>query len=175
MTCTYNIDALKRLRDDILAEAEHYGHDQESWGTQVGCPNWSTHLPLAALCDDRGYLPSGLAPMTRGVMLVSCPTAACAAGWAAVGAGAQLIFNPIDIVLTGVSYTEYCLTEDSKIKTVEDHATEVLGLDNLEADYLFSCYWSTEEVVAMIDEIITAAQAGEAWDVISRLAELTDR
>lgn len=147
---TYNIDALKRLRDNILLEAEAGRHDQGDWAYV----RWSQEV-AAALKPMR----VGTSQVTR--LVVACPTAACAAGHTVLEAGAKMV---LDLERVGtpedgdVVSCDQCITADGDVRGVSEYARELLGLSIIEADTLFHSTNTTEVVVEYIDHLLGRAE-----------------
>lgn len=145
---TYNVERLERLGDDIKHEAELFKHDQGTWGRFRGT--------VEKLIKHEGTTWAS----------VTCPTAACAAGWTVIGQDAAMLFpaSAVGQRLSGDVTTGYCLTTQGEVRDIEEYAAELLGLDDAARRHLFFGCSTTEEVLAAIDMLIVAAKHDRSWE-----------
>jgi hypothetical protein len=141
---TYNLPALKKLYQSIQQE----NHDQSVWGKFSGRPD---------------ALEDGPAQWNYGYG-VSCPTAACAAGWTVVNEGAKMLFDRHGLEMWGYVQSASCITADGEYRTISDYAQEILGLSYREVTALFDGSTSTEQVLSYLGELMAAAQHNMSWE-----------
>jgi hypothetical protein len=142
----YNIALLEKVRDQIVNEDSH---DQGLWARV-------SRSVLQAI-PDRWADKWGAQYIT-----VSCPTAACVAGWAASMSGGLMLI-PEDHV--GRSAEAHDVLVKGEVRNISNYAREQLGLSPEEADALFAGEWTTEETLDNLDEIIHAGKHGMLWSI----------
>jgi len=148
----YNLEVLKEVRDLIAVETNH---KQRVWGT--------VNKSILRKITDR------FRPKTYGggeYIPVSCPTAACVAGWTGIVAGAKMLVNANELEYDGSTIEiSSVLTPTGDVEHVSNYAREVLGLTSNEADYLFDGDWTNKSVLANLDAIIIAGSHGREWEI----------
>ena len=144
----YNVALLEQVRDMIEDEEQH---DQTLWSRV-------SRAVLGAISErfrtDDGfdtYIP------------VSCPTAACVAGWAATLSGGRMLVDEYEATYTRGSAEASRVLVDGEVYHISTYARQVLGLTSGEADALFDGNWSNAETLENLDDIIRAAKHGREW------------
>lgn len=154
---TYNVELLEKVRDIIADEDRHH---QSSWA-EIGGDAIEQAVKGGSL--DTGY---------GTYFEVSCPTAACVAGWAVSVVGAKMLIPRLQIPMRqdgsvsprAMISVDTCLA-DGEVRQISSYAREQLGLTGTEADALFAAEWTNEEVLDNLDDIIIAAKHGRKWEV----------
>lgn len=141
----YNVERLERLRDEIEHESTLGKHDQGTWGNFKGSIDG---LPIR----EGGRFAQ-----------ISCPSAACAAGWTVINEKARMLVGAEELLRKGEASASHCITAGGDLRSIDMYAAELLGLDNDEQNLLFAGHHSTEEVLHMIDQLIVAAKHGRSW------------
>lgn len=155
----YNLELLRKVRAVINQEAIH---NQGVWSaTSIETLN----RVVQNSNDDK---PGGSA----GLLQVSCPTAACVAGWAATLSGAKMLVDSSDYESARRFGQDFvtasaCLTADGRTQAISDYGRELLGLDWVESSMLFSGENSHETVMEMLDELIVAADHDTTWNKVT--------
>ena len=146
----YNVPLIEQVRDVIADEDKH---DQSLWARISKAALGATPKKLL---DKFGY----------SYVEVSCPTAACVAGWAATLAGAQMVIPQSDYRYQGNgSIQVQDVLVDGEVKSIARFAREQLGLTSDEADALFAAEWTNEDVLDNLDDILCAARHGQDWEI----------
>ncbi|MBF4194698.1 hypothetical protein MHAEM_21771 [Mycolicibacterium phlei] len=125
-----NLELLQKVRDKVLLEPDK--HKQEVWMV-VG---------------------DGLQEGDT----ISCPTAACVAGWACaltgdVGVVGRLLRNPNNEL-----WVDYVITPEGETVTVFARGRQLLGLTEREAEDLFDEHNTRQEVLDKLDDLIRRAK-----------------
>ena len=145
----YNIALLEQVRDTIADESQH---DQTLWG----------RISRVAL---RAFPGRWTDRFGNQFIEVTCPTAACVAGWASTIAGAKMLVSTDEAQhSTGEVQCNFVLTPDGEEYGISNYAREQLGLTYEEADALFAAEWDNEQVLENLDAIIHAARHGMEWE-----------
>ena len=147
----YNLELLEQVRDVI---ADETAHDQSLW----------MRISRAAL----SIIPDRWTDRFGGeFIVVSCPTAACVAGWAASLTGGKMLVNAEELNddLGLRQYESTNVLVGKEVRNVSNYAREQLGLNEVEADALFAAEWTNEEVIENLDDIIRAGAHGVNWDI----------
>lgn len=148
---TYNVPALEQLREKIELEASHGRHKQSLWA----------ELGRRRIGPAPEFITSEYG---TSMVVIECPTAACAAGWAVNNAGAAMLFSHDDYInRSGSIETSHCITKDKEVKSIQEYAAELLGISGHEGTRLFNGGNSTDEVLGMISELIQAGNHGVSW------------
>lgn len=148
-TPSYNIALLEQVRD-VIANEDH--HDQGIW--------MRISRRVLTSITDRWFDKSG-----SEFIAVSCPTAACVAGWAASLCGGKMIVGTDEIEYSNGSVEATEVLVDGEPRLISTFAREQLGLTGTEADALFAAEWTNEEVLENLDDIILAAKHNMRWEV----------
>ena len=148
----YNIALLEQVRAQIENEDKH---DQSLW----------SRISRAAL----SAIPQRWRPENgfggEEYIPVSCPTAACVAGWAASLSGVPMLVDALEADYSiGSAEASYVLV-DGRLEHISNYARQVLGLTHTEADALFDGEWTNEETLENLDDIIVAAKHGREWAI----------
>lgn len=145
----YNIPLLEKVREQIADES---AHDQSLWAR--------IHRSVLNAIPDRWTDDKG-----NRFVEVSCPTAACVAGWAVSFSGAKMVvpeeylggkFGSVEVTT--------CIAGGEET-SISNYAREQLGLSLNEAEALFAAEWTNEEVLENLDDIIRAAKHGMEWKI----------
>lgn len=146
----YNVALLEQVREQVANEEKH---DQSLW-SRISRAALKA-IPQRWKSDD-GY--SEYIP-------VSCPTAACVAGWAASLSGVPMLIDAIEATADyGSAEANYVLV-DGELVHISSYARKALGLTSAEADALFDGEWTNEETLENLDDIIIAAKHGREWNI----------
>lgn len=143
----YNVALLERVRDIIEDEEQH---DQGLW-SRVSRAILRTISDRFSNDDYTTYIP------------VSCPTAACVAGWAATLSGGKMLVDEYELQYSRGSAESNHVLVDGEVHHISTYARQVLGLTLNEADALFDGNWSNAETLENLDDIIRAAKHGREW------------
>ena len=148
----YNVPLLEAVRRMIAAE-DGLRHNQGVWATiTTDDPAIDAGDTFVNEWDDK-------------FVKVSCPTAACVAGWAATLSGAKLLVEAFDYQDNTVASASSVLTPEGDQLAISTYARRLLGLTEREADALFCGSGTTEEVLDALDDIIIAAKHGQQWEI----------
>lgn len=145
----YNLPVIAHVRDMI---AEETNHQQNIW-TIV---DRSTLQKIVERFRPKGsrkeYVP------------VSCPTAACVAGWTAIVTGGKMLV-PVEVANGGDARVDSAEMVDTKgvVRDISQYARQTLGLTSDEADHLFAAHWSNGQVLDHLDNIMAAGESGTTW------------
>ena len=145
----YNIALLQQVRDQI---ADENTHQQSLWAK-------ISRRVLGGITDRYTNR------WGDQFIAVSCPTAACVAGWAATMTGGKML---VDLDEAEYDYGSVECTEvlvGGEIRSISSYAREQLGLTLAEADALFAGEWSNQEVLDNLDDMICAAKHGQDWEI----------
>ena len=146
----YNVALLEQVRDQIVNEDRH---DQGIWA-RISRAVLQT-IPNRWINDDGDKF-----------ITVSCPTAACVAGWAASLSGGMMLVDEENATYrTGGSVEAHDVLVKGEVRNISSFARERLGLTANEADALFDGEWSNEETVENLSDIIHAAKHGMEWEI----------
>jgi len=151
----YNIDLLTQVRDQIANEELH---DQGNWA--------SIGREILNKIKSRWTDSGGDQYIT-----VSCPTAACVAGWAASLSGAQMLVPAYQADNTSAYWrSRGTVTADAVLHQgqrvdISRFAQDALGLTEREAMALFDADWDNEQVLDNLDDILIAAKHGLDWKI----------
>ena len=145
----YNVALLEQVRDMVNDEGQH---DQSLWSRVSR--KLLTSIPDRWRSDqDYGtFIP------------VSCPTAACVAGWAATLSGGKMLVSVDELNYSSGSAEANQVLVDGEVHHISTYARKVLGLTGTEADALFDGNWTNEETLDNLDDIIRAAKHGREWE-----------
>lgn len=147
----YNVALLEQVRDTIADEDRH---EQSIWA--------KISRAVLRRTPDRWADQWG-----NQFIEVSCPTAACVAGWAASLAGGKMIVPAYvadcESVRGSVEVNDVMV--DGRQVPIQSYAQEQLGLTPREANALFAAEWSNQEVLENLDAIIHAARHGWEWEI----------
>ena len=150
METRYNIALLEQVRDIIADENKH---DQSLWMSI----SRSVLGGIKERWRDRFGTP---------FIEVSCPTAACVAGWAASLSGATMVVHEDELTYgTRGQIQAHDVLYKGEIRAISNFAKEQLGLTGSEADALFAAEWTNEEVLDNLDDILMAARHGQDWKI----------
>ena len=145
----YNIALLEKVRDIIADEDKH---DQSLW-MRI---NRSVLGSIKERWRDR---------FGTQFIEVSCPTAACVAGWAASLSGATMVVPEDELSFGNTGQIQaHDVLYQGEIRSISNFAKEQLGLTGTEADALFAAEWTNEEVLDNLDDILMAARHGQDWE-----------
>lgn len=145
----YNIPLLEKVRDQIEDEK---AHDQSLWA--------SINRAALNVIPDRWVDKFG-----NRFVEVTCPTAACVAGWAVSFSGGKMVVPEEYLGGTrGSVEVTHCVANGEET-SISGFAREQLGLTGREADALFAAEWTNEEVLENLDDIIRAAKHGVDWKI----------
>lgn len=150
---TYNVERMKKLRKQVEFEAKLDKHDQSVWGRFYGRIN--------KLFDSGG----------QEFAAVTCPSAACAAGWTVINAKAAMLFNADELRRGDDAMATLCLTRGGQVRDIQSYAAELLGLLS-EDKWLFKPGHSTEDVLRYLDELIVAGMHNRTWQEQRELMEV---
>ena len=149
----YNVPLLRKVRDRIRSEQKH---DQKLWAR--------ISRSVLRTIPGRWTTDGGDRFIT-----VSCPTAACVAGWAASLSGALMLVSEDEYtwhsIRHGSAEAYEVLDADGNVKHIAAYAREALGLTAREAEALFDGEWSNEDTLENLSDIILAAQHGRDWEI----------
>jgi hypothetical protein len=148
----YNVALLEKVRDHIEDENKH---DQGLWAR-------ISRAVLLAI-PDRWIDEDGDKYIT-----VSCPTAACVAGWAASLSGGMMLVD--ECAIGDGNYSRGSVESNDvlvkgQVRNISSYAREQLGLTLTEAEALFDGEWSNEETLDNLSDIIQAAKHGLEWEI----------
>ena len=146
----YNVALLEQVREMVADEGMH---DQSLWSriSRSLLPTISDRFVESNEAWSYTYIP------------VSCPTAACVAGWAATLSGGKMLVNEQELDYDrGYAEASQVLI-DGQVHHISTYARKALGLTMDEADALFDGNWSNEETLDNLDDIIRAAKHGRSW------------
>lgn len=149
VTTRYNVELLEKIRDQIEDEENH---DQSLWA----------RISRKVLQTIPGRWTDNYGDK---FITVSCPTAACVAGWAASMSGAVMLVNEYEGDYTSGSAECNQVLKDGEVRHISSYAREILGLTSAEADALFDGEWSNEETLENLTDIIIAAKHGREWEI----------
>lgn len=145
----YNVALLEKVRDQIENENKH---DQGLWAR--------ISRSILGNITSRWKNEDGDSYIT-----VSCPTAACVAGWAASLSGALMLVEERETNWTDGNAECSEVLADGQVWHISTYARKLLGLTGEEADALFDGEWSNEDTLENLDDIIHAAKHGMTWEI----------
>ena len=134
---TRNFEALRALRD-TLDFAPAGTHDQNHWGEMLGLPS-----------SYETYVSGG----NTEYIVATCTSSACAAGWAVTNAGDKMLFFK-EALIEGAANSFECVDKEGTVKAIPVRARELLGITKLQATLLFDDWYTTPQVVEMIDVLL---------------------
>jgi hypothetical protein len=96
---------------------------------------------------------------------VSCPTAACVAGWTAMVTGGKMLVPEEEARMGtyGGVDSATMVRADGVVQDISAYARQTLGLTENEAEHLFAAHHSNRTVLRYLDEIMSAGNAGRDW------------
>lgn len=145
----YNVELLQQVRDVI---ADENNHDQSLW---MRISRSVLNSIPARWVDSNG----------NKFIEVSCPTAACVAGWAASLSGAKMVVHEHELGWQWGHVQAQDVIFEGETHGIARFARDRLGLTDREADALFAAEWTNEDVLDNLDDILQAARHGVDWDI----------
>lgn len=84
----------------------------------------------------------------QGIWMNECGTVACLAGWTCLLAGDQPVCRPL-----WTDYMAVRVGDTHRLRKIRGRAKELLGIDDLQADYLFDASNSIDDLIEEIEKI----------------------